>query len=487
VRAALSVRHDPGTQLLAGALAALSVAVLTGATVIAITVLAMVLLALQLSRSTVVPYTALIALVILVVLLVPIGRYSIPAGLPFGLDLYRITIGVVLIAWGTSLALEQGTRPRTDLDKPVVAVLTVLILSILVNASRVAPLGPAVLKATLFFASFVGLFFFVSSAFRTEQAIRRVIQILVIGASGIAAVAMIEQRTHFNPFDHLAAIIPFLEFSGPVETSRDGLIRAVASADHPIALGVLFAMVMPLSVSLAFSTSRRWWASTLLLSVGLMATASRTPLLVAIAAAVVLAALRPREMRSLIPLLVPLLVVIKLALPGSIATVKNAFFPPGGLIEQQTALSAEADPLLAGGRVRQLGPELREASRTPLVGQGFGTRQTGFDNPLRNAPILDNQWLGLLLEMGLAGVVAWVWLIGRAVRRLGTQARVRAGPEGWLAAGLAASIVGFAAGMFTYDSLAFVQEAFVFWMLVGLAGSMLRLHATRTPGEDIPA
>jgi O-antigen ligase len=218
-----------------------------------------------------------------------------------------------------------------------------------------------------------------------------------------------------------------------------------------------------------------------------MATASRTPLLVAIAAGLVLAALRPRDMRSLIPLLVPLLVVIKLALPGSIATVKNAFFPPGGLIEQQTALSAEADPLLAGGRVRQLGPALREASRTPLVGQGFGTRQTGFDNPLRNAPILDNQWLGLLLEMGLAGVVAWVWLIGRAVRRLGTQARVRAGPEGWLAAGLAASIVGFAAGMFTYDSLAFVQEAFVFWMLVGLAGSMLRLHATRTPGEDLPA
>ena len=111
MRAALSVRRDPGAQLLAGALAALSVAVLTGAPVIALTVLAMVLVALQLSRSTVVPYTALIALVLLVVLLVPIGRYSIPAGLPFGLDLYRITIGVVLIAWGISLTLEKGTRP----------------------------------------------------------------------------------------------------------------------------------------------------------------------------------------------------------------------------------------------------------------------------------------------------------------------------------------------------------------------------------------
>ena len=266
-----------------------------------------------------------------------------------------------------------------------------------------------------------------------------------------------------------------------------GLVRAVASADHPIALGVLFATVLPLAVGLAFSVSRRWWIAVCLIAVGVLATASRTPLLAVLAGGVVLTVLRPREVRSLLPLLIPLIVVVKLALPGSIATVKNAFFPPGGLVAQQTRLGAEADPLLAGGRVRQLGPQLRLASRTPVFGQGYGTRQTGFFNPLRNAPILDNQWLGLVLETGIAGIVGWVWLILRAIRRLGARARARPGRDGWLAAALAASIAGFAVGMFTYDSLAFVQEAFVFWMIVALASSALALEATGVTREPLGA
>jgi polysaccharide biosynthesis protein PslJ len=170
---------------------------------------------------------------------------------------------------------------------------------------------------------------------------------------------------------------------------------------------------------------------------------------------------------------VPLLIVVKLALPGSIATLKEAFFPKGGLVQEQTAFHREADPFLQGGRVRQLGPMLQEAGRTPIFGQGFATRQTGFDNPLRNAPILDNQWLGLLLELGIVGVVGWAALFFGSARRLGRAARRRAGPDGWLAAGLAASIVGFGIAMFTFDGFAFSQATFVFWILISLSGCLL--------------
>ena len=169
----------------------------------------------------------------------------------------------------------------------------------------------------------------------------------------------------------------------------------------------------------------------------------------------------------------PLLIVVKLALPGSIATLKSAFFPEGGLVAQQSAFSREADPLLAGGRVRQLGPMLDEASRTPVLGQGFATRQTGFFNPLRNAPILDNQWLGLLLEIGVVGIVGWAALFVGSARRLARASRRRAPPEGWLAAGLAASIVGFGVAMFTFDAFAFTQVSFVFWILISLTASLL--------------
>ena len=168
----------------------------------------------------------------------------------------------------------------------------------------------------------------------------------------------------------------------------------------------------------------------------------------------------------------PLIIVVKLALPGSIATLKNSFFPEGGVVQEQSAYHREADPLLAGGRVRQLGPMLNEASRKPLLGQGFATRQTGFHNPLRNAPILDNQWLSLLLEVGIVGVVGWAALFVGSARRLGRAARRRAGPDGWLAAGLAASIVGFGVAMFTFDGFAFIQASFMFWILISLSASL---------------
>ena len=114
--------------------------------------------------------------------------------------------------------------------------------------------------------------------------------------------------------------------------------------------------------------------------------------------------------------------------------------------------------------------------RRPLLGQGLGTRQTGVDNPLRNAPILDNQWLGTFLDIGLLGVAGWLWLIVRIVRRLGRVARTRGSPDGLLAAGFVASITGFAVAMLTYDSLAFVQETFVFWVLLALAAMLIAVH-----------
>ena len=134
-----------------------------------------------------------------------------------------------------------------------------------------------------------------------------------------------------------------------------------------------------------------------------------------------------------------------------------------------------ADPTLISGRAN-FKPRLKEGMRRPIFGQGLGTRQVGEANPLRNAPILDNQWLSTFLDIGLLGIVAWIWLLVRVVRRLGRVARTRGSPDGLLAAGFVASITGFAVGMLTYDSLAFIQETIVIWVLLALAGALIALH-----------
>jgi polysaccharide biosynthesis protein PslJ len=425
-------------------------------------------------HATVLRWPAVVGLLVSIVLFIP-GYYSIPINLPFGLELYRLAVAVVLAAWVGSLLVD----PRVQLRRSPFQISLLIIVcatfgSIVVNADRVMPLGSAVLKAVTFFLSFVLVHYFILSVVRSRKAIENVAKLLVSGTAAVAVFSIVEQRTQFNVFDHVDQVLPFLQYNGSFgEGDRFGLTRAIGSFGNPIELGVVLVMAIPLGLALGFGSGRRWWIPTVVLAVGVMSTASRTPITALVAAAVVLVWLRPGDVKRLVPFLLPLILVVKLAAPGSIVTLKNSFFPEGGLIAEQSAQYRSADPLLAGGRLLQLGPMLDEASRRPLLGQGFATRQVGFQNPLRNAPILDNQWLGLLLELGAVGIAGWTMLFLGAARRLGRVSRRRAGPEGWLAAGLAASVIGFGVALFTFDGFGFIQATFIFWILISLSGSLL--------------
>jgi hypothetical protein len=475
VRAATRrVEVDRATVLVAGSFALIGASVLLQKVTAPVAAVVAVGMALAASHQAVLRWPAIVGLLVSIMLFIPVGRYSIPIKLPFEFELYRLAVALVLAAWAGALLVDPSVRlRRSPFERPLLIVLCATFGSIAVNVHRVMPLESAVLKSATFFLSFVFVHYFVLSVVRSRSTIENVVKLLVAGTAAVALFSIIEQRTGFNIFDHVGKVLPFLQFNGSVLNERFGLTRAIGSSAHPIELGVVLAMVLPLGLALGFGSSRRWWIPTGLLAVGVMTSVSRTPIMVVIAAAIVLARLRPGDIKRLLPLIVPLLIVVKIAVPGSIATLKNAFFPAGGLVAEQSAYYKQADPLLSGGRIRQLRPMLNEASRRPLLGEGFATRQTGFYNPLRNAPILDNQWLGLLLELGIVGIVGWAALFIGSARRLGRAARLRAGPDGWLAAGLAASIVGFGIALFTFDGFTFIQATFLFWMLLSLAGSLL--------------
>jgi polysaccharide biosynthesis protein PslJ len=457
---------DRATVVMAGGFALIATSVLLGIGMPTIAAVVALVTVLATWHQTVLRWPVVVALVISIMLFVPIGRYSIPVDLPFGLELYRVAVAVVLAVWAGAILVDPSVRlRRSPFEVPLLIIVCATLGSLAVNVGRVTPLGPAVLKSITFFLSFVLFHYLIVSVVRSRRTVENLTKLLVAGTAGVAVFAIVEQRISFNIFDHVGRVFPFLHFNGPVEADRFGLIRAVGSSAHPIELGVLLAMSLPLGLALTFGYGHRWSIPTAILAVGVMSAASRTPILVLVAAGLVLLWLQPRDVKRLLPLAVPLIIVVKLALPGSIATLKSAFFPDGGLVAEQAAFAREADPLLAGGRIRQLGPMLGEASRTPLLGQGYATRQT--------APILDNQWLGLLLEVGIVGVVGWAALFVGSARRLGRAARRRAGPDGWLAAGLAASIVGFGVAMFTFDAFAFTQVSFVFWILISLTASFL--------------
>jgi hypothetical protein len=465
---------NPGPTLILACALALAGTVVVGRGVAPVAAILIVVSTLVVWHRWILSWNALLCFVIAVVLFVPVARYALAINLPFGLEMYRLALALVLLVWGTSLLIDPSVRlRRTPLDAPVALIVGATLCSVVVNIARVAPLASAVLKAITLFLSFIIFFYFISSVITSVSGVVRIIKFIVAGVAVVALFAIVEQRTGFNLFDHVRTVFPFLEFHPRTAVARFGLVRAYGSADHPIALGVLFAMTLPLGVALAKSRSSIWWVPTSMILIAVFASASRTPVLAIATATVAFLWLRPRDVLPLLPLAIPMLIVIKIAAPGSVATLKSSFFPKSGYLAEQSTLAA--DPTLISGRAN-LVPRIEDGMRRPILGQSLGTRQVGEDNPLRNAPILDNQWLGIFLDVGLLGLAAWIWLVVRVVRRLREVARSRGSPENILAAGMVASITGFAAAMLTYDSFAFIQEAAVFWVVLGLGATLIAVH-----------
>jgi O-antigen ligase len=190
--------------------------------------------------------------------------------------------------------------------------------------------------------------------------------------------------------------------------------------------------------------------------------------------------LRPKHTRRLWPAILPLLVVVHFALPGTIGSLKASFFPKGGLIADQSQSVGSRGQ----GRVADLGPTLTQWSERPLFGNGFGSRVVTGETP--NAQILDNQWLATLLETGLAGAFALAWLFVRVIRRLAAAAKKDQSERGWLFVALAASIAAFGLGMLTYDAFSFIQVTFLFFIVLAFASVELTRAAERD-ADAVPA
>jgi hypothetical membrane protein len=454
--------------------------------------LALGLLALSMCHAWLLSWRVLFGVLLLVILFIPIRRYALPGALPFQLEPYRLWVALLVLAWAAALLAErERIKVRAcGLEGPLFALVIAIGLSTGANVGRIQALDvqPEVIKKLTFLASFIAVLYLAASVIHRRADRDAAITLLVAGGAVLAAFAIIESRTGFNPFDELGRFVPILHETGERLSDRlngrSGRLRAYGSAQHAIALGAALAMLLPFAVYLGYRTrKRRWWLCAGLLGLGALATVSRTAALMLLVEVIILVILKPAVARRLWPLALPLLVVMHIAMPGTIGAFKSSFFPEGGLIAEQQSGAGT----YGSGRIADLGPGLREWSANPLVGQGYGTRITVRTDPKVNAPILDNQWLSLLLETGVAGVLAMGWILVRAVRRTGRLARKDDSDEAWLMAAFTASIGAFGIGMFTYDTFSFIQVTFLLFLLLGLAAAATRQRPLRATRWAVPA
>jgi O-antigen ligase len=419
-------------------------------------------------------WPALLGLILLTILFIPIKRYTLPSALPFNLEMYRLVVAAVFLAWLTSLLIDDRVRLRASgLEAPLALYLLVVLFSLIANKDRVNAVSSEVVKSVTFFLSFILVFYILVSLARRARDIDFLTRLLAGGGAVLAVASIIESRTNYNVFNHLSTVLPFMDYReslGPT-VERGGRLRVYASAQHPIAFSAAMALLLPLAIYRAQAfRQRRWWFIALLLLFGVLSARSRTGVVMLLAIIIVYVLLRPRQMRRLWPAIVPVLVSVHFVLPGALGTVRGSFFPKGGIIAEQTDASE------GHARLATLGPALRkEWAPNPILGEGFATRVPQPTENIRvpNAPITDNQWLVVVLETGVVGAFAFGWLFVRAMRRMGSAAKRDRSPRGWLLSGTTASVAGYAVSMFTYDAFSFIQATFLLFIVLGIGAAAL--------------
>jgi hypothetical protein len=457
----------------------LALAAFSGTGVLWACILAILVMALM-TQGWLFRWESMVGLIIVVIFFIPIRRYELPANLPIVLEPYRVVVGVVLFVWTLGLLVDRRVRVRrSGLEGPILAVVLAVVASTVSNLGRVANVNQHAIKALMFFASFLIVFYLVVSIARRIEIIDALLKTMVACGAVVAVFSLIEFRTGYNVFDHLSSLPGLRLVSLPTQFgdvtgfSRGGERRVYASAQHPIALGAALAMLVPPAIYIARkSGGLLWWAVAALSVVGVCATVGRTSIVMLLVIGLVFLIVRPVETRRFWPAIVPLFLLVHVAAPGTLGSLKASFFPSNGLIAQESTNN------VGSGRLATLGPTLRrEVYPNPLFGEGYGTRVVVADGDIaRNAPITDDQWLNTAAETGLFGVAAWLWLLCRFIRRLGGLAK---GPPDsdrtWLAAALAASVAAFTAGMFLYDAFSFIQVTFVLYFFLALGAAALRL------------
>jgi O-antigen ligase len=155
------------------------------------------------------------------------------------------------------------------------------------------------------------------------------------------------------------------------------------------------------------------------------------------------------------------LVGMRFAVPGLLGTIKSLFVH----IRSDPSFQGRTDDYAVVGRF---------IARSPVFGRGFGT----FD-PNRYV-LLDNQYLGTLIETGVVGVLALFLLFSAGVACALAAARRAVDPDGRdLAHALTASIVATVASFATYDALAFPMATMVTFLILGCSGALWRLSGGR--------
>jgi len=437
---------------------------------------------LYLARRVVFSWVGGLGILLAIVMFIPVRRYALPIPLPFQLEPYRVVLALLIVAVAGALLLDRSRRWQPiAFGWPIGIFIASLVISIPANGPSLVEQGLAstAVGALLNYAILLSAFVIARQLLTNERIAMGFAAALVWCGVVVALFALFERVTRVNVFWRLATFLPLDMIADEGSDFRAGGYRSYASSQHPIALSVMLSILIPVAIYLAVygRRPRNGWSRRIVyglaaaaLLMGVLAAVSRTAVVVLGVMTLMTLLLRPYLGITLIGLALPALVIGFLAAPKVFDTLFASFLDLDALIASQ-----QTSPGWGGaGRLADLEPALAQVAVHPFFGTGVGSRIVVGEQ--RNAFILDNQFLGTLMETGVVGVVGLsVLVVVPAIMLLRfcfTTART-APRYAFLAFALAVSSAGYVAALFFYDALGFYQTVFVFFFLLAIGAWLL--------------
>jgi O-antigen ligase len=321
-------------------------------------------------------------------------------------------------------------------------------------------------RQTILLLAAVGVTLLAAERIRDRERLDDLLRRVVLGATFMAFVGIIQYTTGRDLSEILVppGLTPTSSAASAI-AERSSLRRVAGTASHPIEFGVVLAMVLPLALHFAMIARERLgritaWGQVIVIGLALPLSISRSAvlsLLVGIMTAMTVWSARSRL--NFLFAFLAFLPVFKVAAPGVLGTLRALF------------LWAGEDPSVSG-RTDDYSIVWQLVAERPILGRGLGTFIPG------QYIFLDNQFLGLLIEIGAIGlttVIVWVLVAvscARGVRRRAAEATDRALGQA-IVAGIFAAVASFA----TFDALGFAIITYTLFLLAGCAGALWRMTA----------
>ena len=427
------------------------------------------------------PHTArllpwMLALFIAILWLAPFDEIQLSANLPIDLKLDRLVLPFVAVTWAVALAAEGRVVPRgrlTWIHAAVVGFVWCAFLSVVLDASylnRTLELEGS-LKELPLLVSYVFLFVIAASAVRRTE-IRAFLTYTLVLAVVCAVGIIIEYRFELNVFfDWSDKILPGIfkvaELdSGAIDSIGRRQVRGPAGV--PLEAVAMLSMALPIAL-VGIVYAQRWRGRILyglaacLLLAATFATFRKSALLAPISVILTVAYFRRHELLKLAPLGLVLVVLVHLLAPGAIGSTSKQFDPDRLGVTTVSDRAADYDAV-------------RPDVWTHLpFGRGWGS----YDHS--SYRILDSEILHRTLEMGLVGLLAFLFM-GLSVV-VSARAIIASRDPEWAPVALigAAAAVSFLVVSTLFDVLSFPHATYIFLYMAGLVAAVVGHH--RKPDE----